>query len=223
MAFSVNLKKIPFSYTNFHSLGSLLSGLPLTNPGCPTITGIARGHKRPCPLLPRWLEQMNFKRGERIGVCHFTYLPPNNGICARKFHFHTQFSKNLLIVPWEGEPCGAVKCAKTHKCANFQICANISPTKCANNHICANIFAHKCANLLIKKNINHKMCKHHAYKCANVQFWREMCKQHPTNVQIIVFKNQFTSAKLSTDDILVLSQHLYTQVRSLGAIFSEGP
>ena len=68
------------------------------------------------------------------------------------------------------------------------------------------------------------MCKNHAYKCANVQFWREMCKHHPTNVQIIVFiKNQFTSTKLSTDDKLVLSQYLYTQVRSLGAIFSEGP
>ena len=27
-----------------------------------------------------------------------------------------------------GGPCGAVKCAKTHKCANAHICANISPT-----------------------------------------------------------------------------------------------
>ena len=52
-------------------------------------------------------------------------------------------------------------------------------------------------------------------KCAN---------NIPQNVQIIVFiKNQFTSTKLSTDDKLVLSQYLYTQVRSLGAIFSEGP
>ena len=132
-----------------------------------------------------------------------------------------------------GTVCGAVKCAKTHKCANAHICANISPTKWKRPHLCKH-FAHKmktptfvqtfrpqmCKQPHLYKHFAHQpqMCKHHAYKCANVQFWREMCKQHPTNVQIIVFiKNQFTSTKL------VLSQYLYTQVRSLVAIFSEGP
>ena len=33
---------------------------------------------------------------------------------------------------------------------------------------------------VFKKIHQPQMCKHHAYKCENVQFWREMCKQHPT-------------------------------------------
>ena len=43
--------------------------------------------------------------------------------------------------------------------------------KCANNHICTNISP---TNVQICKQIHQpQMCKHHAYKCANVQFWRE--------------------------------------------------
>ena len=96
-----------------------------------------------------------------------------------------------------GGGCGAVKCAKTHKCANAPVCANISPTNVQTTTLCANISPTNvqiCKKKKKKKIHQPQMCKHHAYKCANVQFWREMCKQHPTNVQIIVFiKNQFTS------------------------------
>ena len=42
--------------------------LPMTNPGCTTVTGIAKGHKGPCPPPP-WLE---YKK------CY--NLPPNNSI-----------------------------------------------------------------------------------------------------------------------------------------------
>ena len=61
-----------------------------------------------------------------------------------------------------------------------------------------------------------QMCKHHAFKCANVQFWREMCKQHPTNVQIIVFiKNhqvQMTKLVLSQKKILYSQDTQNTQL-----------
>ena len=82
-------------------------------------------------------------------------------------------------------PCGAVKCAKTHKCANAHILCKHFAHKCANNHICANIsptnvqtttfvqtFRPQMCKSVKKKKKNKKkqkihqpqMCKHHAYK-----------------------------------------------------------
>ena len=86
-------KKMPFSYTNFQkspyrplphslpirSLRSLTLASPLTNPDCTTVTGIAKGHRGPCPApLLTGVEEI-FKGGSR-GLVYATShnLPPNN-------------------------------------------------------------------------------------------------------------------------------------------------
>ena len=52
----------------------------LTNPVCTTrpITGTAKGHKHPCPLLPVDWSKSNFKRGSR-GLVTW-YIMPLHGI-----------------------------------------------------------------------------------------------------------------------------------------------
>ena len=110
-------KKKPFSYTNFQkspyrgkppptpspSLVASLPrfGIPLTNPGCITVTGIAKGYKPPPPPSPPLdlSKKKNFfeRRGSR-GLVYVTShnQPPNNGIqCVRNVIFIHKLSKNL--------------------------------------------------------------------------------------------------------------------------------
>ena len=86
----------------------------------------------------------------------------------------------LCYFPWM--VCGAVKCAKTHKCANAHIMCKHFADKCANAHILCKHFAHKCANNHICTNIsptNVQICKNYInHKCANIT---------PTNVQTFSF------------------------------------
>ena len=105
---------------------------------------------------------------------------------------------------WSREMCKTPQmCKQSHLCRHFAL--NVQTTTLCKHG------AHKCANLYLKKIHQPLMCKHDAVKCATVQVWREMCK-HPTNLQIIVFVNQFTSTKLSTciDGRLILSQTVKT-------------
>ena len=95
-------KKMAFSYTFSHILPRSVAslprfGTPLTNPGCTTVTAIAKGTRvhapPPAPLIG---VLKNTRRGSRgLVLCHFT----NNGFqCARNVVFIHEFSKNLPTV-----------------------------------------------------------------------------------------------------------------------------
>ena len=110
-------KKMPFSDTNFeHSpysgRGKPLPHLPtlgrfapslwpmLTNPGCTTVTGIAKGTRghAPAPLIG----VNNFSKKGGVGDWYIVTShnePPNNAIqCARNVVSYTNFQKNLPTV-----------------------------------------------------------------------------------------------------------------------------
>ena len=112
---------LPFSYTNFPPyrgrgektltlppLGHFAPLLwpPLTNPGCTTVTGIAKMHKGPCsPLIG--VKEI-FKRGNIIyGIG--TYATSHNYPLIMSFSveenavFIHEFSKKISL-PWEAYP-----------------------------------------------------------------------------------------------------------------------
>ena len=133
--------------------------------------------------------------------------------------------------PWEGDLWRREMCKNPQMCKQPHLCKHFAH-KCANNHICANISPtnvqtpilskHFATVQISKKYINHKCANITPTNVQTFNFDVKCANNIPQNVQIIVFKNQFTSAKLSTDDKLVLSQHLYTQVRSLGQFSARG-
>ena len=154
-------------------------------------------------------------------------MMPSTSIHKLQVHFMSFQNRNEKwgsVAPWNVQKPTNVQtptfvqtfrpqmCKQPHLCKHFA-------HKCANNHICTNISPTNvqiCKKKKKKKKKNQpQMCKHHAYN---------LCKRSVLtwNVQT-TSRMQFTSTKLSTDDKLVLTQYLYTQVRSLGAIFSEGP
>ena len=72
-------------------------GPPLTNCGCTTVTGIAKGHKGSCSPL-NW-NKINFVKGENgIGICHLTYPLIMAFNVQENVVFIHEFSKNLPTV-----------------------------------------------------------------------------------------------------------------------------
>ena len=79
----------------------------LTNIGCTTVTGIAKGHKRPCPLLPVDWSNINFKGGGElgIGICNFTNVITYPLIMAFNVQGSAVFIHEFPKIPqpWDGE------------------------------------------------------------------------------------------------------------------------
>ena len=109
--YTVGGEKKP-SHTLLRSVASLprFSGPPLTNPGCTTVTGVARGHKRPCPLPVDWSKRIFFKG--RVGDW---YMPLQIAYPHAIMAFNVQvnavfihtFSKKISLPEGETHPLPA--------------------------------------------------------------------------------------------------------------------
>ena len=113
-------KRMLFSYTYFQKspyrggnpppphpppAGLIRFGPPLTNPGCTTVTGTAKGHKGPCPA-PLIGVKENFKRGS----IHRDWYMPLRITYPLTMAFNVQenavfitriFNNNKISLPWE--------------------------------------------------------------------------------------------------------------------------